>query len=82
MTDPMRRIIEQFPEKIDVIRQLRQTNSKFENLCQEYGIVNDRLDALTQAQSTVAPATASALRKRRIALEEEILMRIEGYSPV
>lgn len=81
MADPMHKIIEQFPEKIDVIRQLRQTNSKFENLCQEYGIVNDRLDTLTQAKSA-APAIASALRRRRIALEEEILTRIEGYSPV
>jgi uncharacterized protein YdcH (DUF465 family) len=82
MTDPIHKIIEQFPEKIDVIRQLQQTNSNFENLCQEYGIVNDKLDALTQAKSTAAPATASALRKRRIALEEEILTRIEGHSPV
>lgn len=82
MTDPLHKIIEQFPEKIDVIRQLRQTNSKFENLCQEFAIVSDQLDALSQARNTAALARADALQKRRIALEEEILTRIEGHSPV
>jgi len=82
MTDPMQKMVEQFPDKTDVIRQLRDANSDFENLCQEYAIVSDRLDALTEAKGSDEPARVRALRERRIALEEEILTRIEGHNPV
>jgi hypothetical protein len=48
MTDPMRKVIQRFPANQDVIRVLRDTNSKFRILCEQYATLSDKLDALAQ----------------------------------
>jgi uncharacterized protein YdcH (DUF465 family) len=81
MTDPMREIIRQFPDKRELILQLRESSPKFDALCLEYAIVNEKLTALAQTSALEVTASASALSKRRTAIEEELLTAIEGYSP-
>lgn len=81
MTDRMRNFVERSPENQDVIRELRDTNPAFDTLCEEYATINDKLDALAQVQGADAPARASALRERRMTIEEELLTVIEGYRP-
>jgi uncharacterized protein YdcH (DUF465 family) len=79
MTDPMRNFVERFPASKDVICELRDTNSAFDALCEEYAMINDKLDALTREKGAEALARANALRERRMAIEEELLTEIEGY---
>jgi uncharacterized protein YdcH (DUF465 family) len=81
MTDPIMEIIRRFPDKRELIRQLRESSRKFEALCLEYTIVNDKLTALAQTSGMDVTASTSALAKRRTAIEEELLTAIEGYSP-
>jgi uncharacterized protein YdcH (DUF465 family) len=79
MTDPRRNFVERFPASKDVIYELRDTNSAFDALCEEYAMINDKLDALTREKGAEALARANALRERRMAIEEELLTEIEGY---
>lgn len=81
MIDPMRSFVERFPEARVVISELRDTSSAFDSLCEEYVIINEKLDALAQLAGSDEPARARALRQRRIAIEEELLTLIEGYQP-
>ncbi len=81
MADSMHKIIERFPENRDTLRELRDTNSKFEILCEEYTTVSAKLDALAQRNGDDAPAGINALRQRKTAIEEALLSLIEGYSP-
>ena len=81
MTDPMSEIIRRFPDKRELTQQLRESSPKFEALCLEYAIVNDKLTALAQTSGMDVTARTSALAKRRTAIEEELLTAIEGYSP-
>ncbi len=82
MTDPVRQILDRFPENKDVIRLLRETDPRFGTLCEEYVAVIDRLDALAHTEDVEASARASVLRERCMAIEEELLTAIEGYRPV
>jgi len=81
VTDPMSEIIRRFPDKRELTQQLRESSPKFEALCLEYAIVNDKLTALAQTSGMDVTARTSALAKRRTAIEEELLTAIEGYSP-
>lgn len=77
----MSEIIRRFPDKRELTQQLRESSPKFEALCLEYAIVNDKLTALAQTSGMDVTARTSALAKRRTAIEEELLTAIEGYSP-
>jgi hypothetical protein len=71
-------ILARFPESEEAVRRLIQESCEFEALCQEYLDTNQELRCLTKKETAIQ---ADALRKRRMAVEEEILTRIEGYKP-
>jgi hypothetical protein len=50
-------------------------------LCEEYASTGKEIDALAMLKGTDVTVQADTLRKRRMAVEEEILTAIEGYQP-
>jgi uncharacterized protein YdcH (DUF465 family) len=78
----IRSVIARFAENEDSIRELMQTDPRFDALCEEYATVGNQLDELTRSKYPIADSQASELQKRRVALEEELLATIEGYRPV
>ena len=81
MSDPLRNIVRRFPENEDVIRELMQTDLAFDALCQEYASINKKLEEVPQMKSQDVTVQRETLRKRRVAIEEELLTVIEGYRP-
>jgi uncharacterized protein YdcH (DUF465 family) len=69
--------IARFPEHAEAIEALNQTNSGFEELVQRYGHVVERLLHLG-ATTTESLPEVEGLRKRRVALEEEMLLAINS----
>lgn len=74
-------ILARFPEDEKAVRALIHDNREFEALCQEYAKTGQELDELTRLNKGDAVGVADALQKRRTAVEEEILTRMEGYQP-
>ncbi len=72
-------ILARFPENEGSVRKLIQESREFEALCQEYMNTSQELGYFTKRREPAIQA--DALQKRRIAVEEEILTRIEGYKP-
>ncbi|SDC36645.1 YdcH family protein [Ruegeria marina] len=65
-------LAEEFPEKIDLMSQLKQSDAHFSRLADEYHEVNR---AVHRAETNVEPMEELAevtLRKKRAALKDEI----------
>jgi uncharacterized protein YdcH (DUF465 family) len=73
MVERIRPLLARFSENEEIVRQLVATDASFDALCDEYHEVIERLDGLE--------AEVERLKERRAELEEDLLMRIEGYQP-
>lgn len=63
---------EEFPDRIDAIQALKQTDAHFANLCEDYHTVNR---AIHRAETDVAPTDdlhMTALRRDRMILKDQI----------
>ena len=72
MADPQFNLIERFPEYVKAIRQLAGSNSAFNTMTHEFNQVCDELGRV-EPQDAVDLDTEN-LRRRRKALQEEMLM--------
>lgn len=81
MIQRVRSIIARFPENEEAVRQLIQENRDFDALCQEYANIGNELEDLAKLEGPEVAVQADGLRKRRMAIEEELLTAIEGYRP-
>lgn len=81
MVERIRDLIERFPEDEETVRQLIKSDPTFDSLCQEYKDIGDELRRLERKPDPGAAIEAEGLKMRRQAIEEELLARIEGYSP-
>jgi hypothetical protein len=82
MVHRIRNILARFPENEEAVRVLIREHREFEALCQEYAKTSQELEDLAKLTRPDSAIQADALRKRRVAVEEEILATIEGYNPV
>jgi len=73
MVERIRSLLARFSENEETVRQLVATDARFDALCDEYREVIERLDGLE--------VEVKRLKERRAELEEDLLMRIEGYQP-
>jgi len=75
-------LIERFPEDENAVRAMIMVDPDFDALCEEYKHVVAELSQVMKPDESDKASDAFALRLRRIAIEEELLTRIEGYKPV
>jgi uncharacterized protein YdcH (DUF465 family) len=76
MVERIRPLLARFSENEEIVRQLVATDASFDALCDEYHEVIERLERLDGLEAEV-----ERLKERRAELEEDLLMRIEGYQP-
>jgi uncharacterized protein YdcH (DUF465 family) len=76
MVERIRSLLARFSENEETVRQLVATDARFDALCDEYREVIERLERLEGLDVEV-----KRLEERRAGLEEDLLMRIEGYQP-
>ncbi|MDJ1159910.1 hypothetical protein QNA08_16960 [Chelatococcus sp. SYSU_G07232] len=82
MVDRIRSILARFPENEEAVRRLIDEIPAFDALCDEYRDASREIEELAKLTTAEAAARADALRRRRQAIEEEILTAIEGHEPV
>jgi hypothetical protein len=73
MVERIRSLLARFSENEETVRQLVATNAGFDALCDRYREVIERLVSLE--------AEVKQLKERKVGLEEDLLMHIEGYEP-
>ena len=79
MVERIRSLLARFSENEETVRQLVATDASFDALCDKYHEVIEHLDRLERLDDL--EAEVRRLNERRAGLEEELLMRIEGYQP-
>jgi uncharacterized protein YdcH (DUF465 family) len=82
MIERVRSIIARFPENEEAVRELIEENRDFDALCEEYANISKELEDLAKLEGPEVAVQADGLRKRRMAIEEELLTTIEGYRPI
>jgi len=73
-------ILLRFPEDEKAVGVLIHESREFEALCEEYADIGRELEHLMGSNKPDV-IVGEALQQRRMVLEEEILARIEGYTP-
>jgi uncharacterized protein YdcH (DUF465 family) len=64
------------------IQDLIKRDSRIESLWREYSALRKDLEIQGAATTAETAALLEVLRRRRIAIEEQIVTAIEGYTPV
>ncbi len=73
MPDPKKVLIDRFPEYQTAIKELGSTHANFNALCHKYGELTDKLGGVDTLSEPAAGAESEELRRRRNAIEEELL---------
>jgi uncharacterized protein YdcH (DUF465 family) len=72
---------DRFPEHAEAIDALSHADSAFDELVHRYGDVVERLRDLASAPKAATPEEVADLKKRRTAIEEELLLMINSNRP-
>lgn len=65
-------LVADFPEKADLISELKQSNAHFARLADEYHEINRSVHRAETNVEPISPDAETDLRKRRAALKDEL----------
>lgn len=82
MVQRLNDIFERFPEDVDAVRCMILEDNDFNVMCDVYRDIAEEICKLEVVGGNKAISTINGLKMRRIALEEDILSKIEGYNPI
>ncbi len=77
MPDHKRQLLDRFPGLGRRITDLYDTSANFNGLCREYGSLSEAIGRLEGSTEPNAEAEAEGLRRRRAALEDELLAMMQ-----
>lgn len=77
MNAVLRHLIERFPRYQTIIDELTSANTAFDSLCREYGEVSEEIEQLESRADAMDMVAADAAKRRRVALEQELLAIME-----
>jgi uncharacterized protein YdcH (DUF465 family) len=80
MSKGLRHLIERFPEHEAALETLSGSSANFDTLCAEYGEMANRLNRLTKGGEP--GREADELRRRRAAIEDELLAMMQQNARV
>ena len=72
MTHVPHELHEEFPDAADALHRLKQENSHFAKLADEYHAVNREIHRIESEVEAASDEHAEELKKRRLALKDEI----------
>ena len=73
MSDDRQQVLDRFPDYRQRIMVLFDTSANFDSLCREYGSLSEAIGRLEGSSEPNAEVEAEDLRRRRAALEDELL---------
>jgi len=82
MVQSLHNLIERLPGDVEAIRSTILEDHDLGVMCQEYRAIEEELRKLEIVGGAQSMSEANGLKMRCIALEEDILSKIEGYKPI
>lgn len=82
MEERVRHLIERFPERTDIIRALDETNARFKDLIGDHHEVSEELGCIKLADKESEAGKKAELERRRAALEEELILLMQGHQRI
>jgi len=82
MVERIRDLLRRFPEDEQAVKALITADQEFGSLCQEYAEITEEIRLEKRQRRPGLETDVSGLRKRRNAIEETLLRKIEGYEPL
>ena len=77
MSDDRQQVLDRFSDYRQLIMDLFDTSANFDSLCREYGSLSEAIGRLEGATGPGAEVEAEGLRRRRAALEDELLAMMQ-----
>lgn len=68
----------EFPELKERIHELKMNDAHFKKLFEEYDQVTTKIEALEKQESPVADETMEDLKKKRLALKDDLYAMLKG----
>ncbi|MAU41454.1 MAG: hypothetical protein CMF31_07515 [Kordiimonas sp.] len=72
MTHIHHTLIEEFPEAVDKLHELKVSNNHFIKLSNDYNAVNEEINKLEAGLEASSDEYAETLKKKRLTLKDEI----------
>jgi len=69
----------EFPEYVEAIQQLRESDGEFARLYQEYEALDEEILKIEQNIEPVSDAYAEELKKRRVHLKDQLYLTLKNY---
>lgn len=82
MSDVVRSVIDRFPDRERRIHTLFETSQNFEALCRKHDEVTQALHRLEAGVAAGTAAETDTLRKRRAALDDQLLAMMQQAARV
>jgi uncharacterized protein YdcH (DUF465 family) len=79
MKETIRHLMERFPERAEVIKALSETNARFKDLISDHHEVSEELGKIKLADRESEFSKKDDLERRRAALEEELILLMQGH---
>lgn len=77
MSDDRRRVLDRFPDYRQSIMDLYDASANFNGLCRDYGSMSEAIGRLEGSSEPNAEVEREGLRRRRAALEDELLAMMQ-----
>ena len=82
MQERFRHMIERFPEQTDILKALDETNARFKDLIGDHHEVSEELASMKTADKESEASRKAQLEQRRMALEEELILLMQGHQRI
>ncbi|WP_172326951.1 YdcH family protein [Mangrovicoccus sp. HB161399] len=82
MTHVAHALAEEFPEQVETLRHLRQSDARVARLADEYTEINDILHRVETNLQPMCDIEALRLRRSRVALKDELAKLLSRAEPV
>jgi uncharacterized protein YdcH (DUF465 family) len=82
METRIRHLIERFPERTDMIKALSDTNAKFKDLLGDHHDVSEELAKMKRADKESEAGKQAELERRKVALEEELILLMQAHQRI
>ena len=69
---------EEFPDKIDRLRELKESDAHFAKISDEYHEINREIHRIETNIEPASPVPEEELRKKRLMLKDEIAQMLRG----
>jgi len=81
MTELINSLLKRLPHHRDKVQKLSGSNPAFDELCQEYNAVSERIDSASRSEPETSEDLGD-LRRRRAAVEEQLIALMEANARV